>query len=495
MKTTRMEIAQPAIAVRAIRPQVYVACCFLFCTIATGMAIGHSAVLLPNLQLQNSTIVLDEEMGSWIASLYSIVGPLGAALGGCAIDIYGRRKVVITAGSCLVLGWLLITTAQNGTMILIGRILEGLARSIGGTGNTVLGDELSDPRFRGLIVCTLLTGITTGVFAMSTFGAFLNWRIASGLATLLGFITFLMYCFIYESPTWLVRKDRLKEAEDVLIQLWGPGREKQAKEELKDLIKRLRGEESSSTTRQKIITMVKYLFKPFVLKPFLIMLFFNAIQAFCGLNLFTFYAVDMLSKTRRHGIEVLDDYYTNILVSSLRTITIITTCFLIFSIGRRQLALASGISSFIPALIIGFILIPSNSGSIPASIEIYILFILIIIYAIGMTFGFYALTGIMIGETQPSKIRGFACGFIYAMNDLVLGSILKLYPWLISTLEIHGMFLMFGVSCALCTVFVYFFLPETQGLTLLEIEDYFKQPNIMWVTRKRKDKNIEDEEM
>jgi SP family facilitated glucose transporter-like MFS transporter 8 len=102
-----------------------------------------------------------------------------------------------------------------------------------------------------------------------------------------------------------------------------------------------------------------------------------------------------------------------------------------------------------------------------------------------MSFGFFALPSIMLGETQPSNVRGFACAYIYAMNDLLLGGFLKLYPWMLTALQIHGLFLLFGISCAVCTIFLYFFLPETQGLTLQQIEDYFLQPNIMWITRNR----------
>jgi hypothetical protein len=111
-----------------------------------------------------------------------------------------------------------------------------------------------------------------------------------------------------------------------------------------------------------------------------------------------------------------------------------------------------------------------------------------------MSFGFFALPSIMIGETQPSHIRGLACGYIYTMNDLILGGALKMYPWMSSTLQIHGLFLLFGISCAVCTIFVYFFLPETQGLTLQQIEDYFLQPNIMWTTRHRHQNKREENE-
>jgi hypothetical protein len=146
----------------------------------------------------------------------------------------------------------------------------------------------------------------------------------------------------------------------------------------------------------------------------------------------------------------------------------------------------SGTLSSLSALCLGIILSLSRTKfglPITPQLEANVTFALINIYAGSMSFGFFSLPAIMIGETQPSHIRGFACGYIYTMNDLLLGGFLKIYPWMSITLQIHGLFLLFGISCAVCTIFLYLFLPETQGLTLQQIEDYFMQTNIMWITR------------
>jgi SP family facilitated glucose transporter-like MFS transporter 8 len=198
--------------------------------------------------------------------------------------------------------------------------------------------------------------------------------------------------------------------------------------------------------------------------------------------------VDILSKTRKDETQVMDDYYSNVLISGVRFVTILISSILMLRAGRRTLAMISGILSSLSALCLGIILSLNTTkfgSSISPQIEAHVTFALILIYAGSMSFGFFALPSIMIGETQPSHFRGFACGYIYTMNDFLLGGFLKIYPWMLTTLQIHGLFLFFGISCAVCTIFLYFFLPETQGLTLQQIEDYFLQPNVMWITRNR----------
>jgi SP family facilitated glucose transporter-like MFS transporter 8 len=232
---------------------------------------------------------------------------------------------------------------------------------------------------------------------------------------------------------------------------------------------------------------VRDFFKPRIVKPFLIIHLFNIFQAFCGLGIFTYYTVDILSKTRS-GTQIMDDYSTTVLVSGVRVVTVLVSSFLMLKVGRRTLAMTSGVLSSIAALCLGILLcLPSlEFGSpVPPQPVANMTFVLILVYAGGMSFGFFGLPSVMIGETQPAHVRGFACGYIYTVNDLLLGAVVKMYPWMSISLQIHGLFFLFGASCVFCTIFVYLFLPETQGLTLQQIEDYFRKPNVMWINRNK----------
>jgi SP family facilitated glucose transporter-like MFS transporter 8 len=107
--------------------------------------------------------------------------------------------------------------------------------------------------------------------------------------------------------------------------------------------------------------------------------------------------------------------------------------------------------------------------------------------------------GIAMGELLPAKIRGSAGGYILAGTYLGFFVTTKTFPWLCDLLEVHGVFGLFGITTAVGTLLMYLFLPESSGKSLLQIENYFGQPNVLWVGRKvvlsRGETKSEDYEM
>jgi SP family facilitated glucose transporter-like MFS transporter 8 len=108
---------------------------------------------------------------------------------------------------------------------------------------------------------------------------------------------------------------------------------------------------------------------------------------------------------------------------------------------------------------------------------------LILIFIAANTCAFLPLPSAIMSEILPAKIRGAASGYIYAVNDVLQFLVSKIYPWLKETLGMHGVFFVFGVSALLCCIFSYFFLPETQGQSLPQIEEYFRNNTLFWIKR------------
>jgi SP family facilitated glucose transporter-like MFS transporter 8 len=243
---------------------------------------------------------------------------------------------------------------------------------------------------------------------------------------------------------------------------------------------------SFSDKINKYITIYRNFFTPPVLKPFVIILVFNVVQPLCGHTLFMFYAVDILSRIKRTDTEIMNENHETVLLSSVRVFFVTLSSFCLFRYGRRQIGVISGIGASLSGIFIASILYLNTldrDSPIPPQIEAWLTFLIITLFVGSHSFGFYMLPPLMIGETQPAHVRSYLCGCIYTINDLIFGSVVKSYPLIVRSVDVHGMFLIFGMSCLICTIFIYLFLPETQGKSLMEIEDYFRGKNIMWISR------------
>jgi MFS family permease len=170
--------------------------------------------------------------------------------------------------------------------------------------------------------------------------------------------------------------------------------------------------------------------------------------------------------------------------------------------GRRPLAILAGSLQALSAFSAGAFLYMKNSINIteyefPACKPAIIASILV--YVASNTCGYFSMPGIAMGELLPGKIRGSVGGYILAGTYLGFFVTTKIFPWLCDLLDVHGVFGLFGVTTAVGTFIMYLFLPESNGKSLLQVENYFRQPNILWVGRNmvltRRETKSEDYEM
>ena len=81
---------------------------------------------------------------------------------------------------------------------------------------------------------------------------------------------------------------------------------------------------------------------------------------------------------------------------------------------------------------------------------------------------------ILVSEVFPLNIRGFSMSICvlsnFAFNFLVVAS----FPILLNRIGGAWTFSIFGIVSVLCIIFVYFFVPETKGISLEQIEYNWK---------------------
>lgn len=283
---------------------------------------------------------------------------------------------------------------------------------------------------------------------------------------------------IPESPAWLVRNNYKDKALKALITLRGD--ETIAKRELNDLVVLCENEKNQATNEN----IIQLCMQRIAIKPLLIVNIFNVLQLFSGTFLVVFYANDIISE---FGGDV-DANKASVLTSVVRVACTTLFCFLLLIIRRRTILNVSGLGSGISCLVLGFYLM-TRVNEPRTEFDIYFASICMILY-IAFNTPLMVIPGVMIGELFPGKIRGRTGGWIFAIFNVLLFGLTKVFPMVKTAIKTHGMFIMFGVGSLLAWIFIFFTLPETKGKQLTEIEEYFNEDNWFWVTRNRSNKKV-----
>lgn len=85
--------------------------------------------------------------------------------------------------------------------------------------------------------------------------------------------------------------------------------------------------------------------------------------------------------------------------------------------------------------------------------------------------GFGPIGWVVVSEIFPLQIRGLAVGIATFINRMTAGLIAVFFMSLNkSVVGNSGTFWMFGGFCTAALIFVYYFVPETKGKSLEELE-------------------------
>ncbi|KAF5278406.1 hypothetical protein FQA39_LY05895 [Lamprigera yunnana] len=445
-------------------------------TASCGMPIGYSAILLPQLKSGNETLQIDDEMGSWIASVHSAATPIGSLVSGTIMDFFGRKKTLQIACLPLIVGWIFITSSHNHNLILVGRVVAGIAVGLTAAPCQVYIGEVSDPKLRGMFSSIPFASYTFGILLVYLLGTAAHWRLVAGLSIILPTVAIIVIWFLPESPVWLVRKGLIDEANKACYWLRG-GNVQQAKKDMEQLINRAKEDQLRSA--QNYESTFKMFCTSRVLKPFAILNIFGLLQGLSGVYLIVFYAVDIIS-TMDNG---MNEFLAAVLTAGVRFLFTIVASILLLFVGRRPIALTSAIGTALSSFCLALLLY-SNCYNKSILVPIVLL-----TYIATSTIGLLVLPAVLVGELFPMRIRGLAGSITFTNINLTIFLITKFFPMLHSLVGVHGFFLIFGVCSLIGSIFLYITLPETKNKSLNEIEDYFSQKGGLWVTRKKENNN------
>ncbi|KAF2882017.1 hypothetical protein ILUMI_24165 [Ignelater luminosus] len=442
-----------------------------------GISLAYSSILIPQLMdaqenRDEDAIEISKSQSSWIASCLPLVVPVGAIVGGLLMDCMGRLNLLKLAVVPSIFGWVLIAISTNVPMLLIGRILTGVASVWGASPAVVYITEISRVDMRGPFVSAAPIFISLGMVIVNLKGWFMHWRLVAWLCSGYSIIPVILMLFIPESPAWLVSKGKIERARRSLewFYKYQPQNDQMpmayAEMKLAALQKEhaLKCDESQTTDT---VQRLKVFLQPVGYKPFLILSGLFIFQQFAGVYVVLFYGVTFFQEV---GTDV-NPYFASTLLGLMRLIMSLVNAWMMKRYNRRSLYFVSSIGMAVTLGISALFTKWIHEGTteqnwVPVCMLIlYVLFTMIAVLPIPFT---------TIAEMFPIAIRGIGHSTIFSIANLTMFAALQSY-YTLSTYfgGSYGIQYFYAVFSLGGLVYSFVFLPETYNKKLSEIEDYF----------------------
>lgn len=413
------------------------------------------------------------------AAMASFALLFGNMISGYLMERLGRRASQILLSVFYIGGWTMIGFAGNIHLILLGRFITGFCQGWLGPLGPVFVGEISSPVYRGLFLAGLSLSIAAGVFMSHLFGTFLHWRNASFLCGLFPLLGCIILYFAPESPAWLASKNQIDRC--VQSFYWYRGTSIEMKSELEKMIA---DQTQRKEQKSKFATLSENIKKPEFWKPLGIMIVFFLVTQLSGINVISAYSTDIMEALIGNNSKT---YAAMLATDLLRVFSLLCACFILRKKGRRPLAIFSGIFTTLSLIALAIYLYLVDVRVI-RHISPFISLSLMSIYVFVSNLGISLLPWNMVGELFATETKGLGSGISVMMTSIAFFATIKTAPAMFLGIGYHGTYLFYGLSTLAGTIFLYFYLPETRGKTLLQIAEEFRYG------RKGRRKDINDSE-
>ncbi|KKA27750.1 hypothetical protein TD95_001289 [Thielaviopsis punctulata] len=417
-------------------------------------------------------------------------------------DRIGRRLSLIITGVLTTIGVLFQTVATapgSLALLYVGRFISGLGVGAASMLTPLFVAECAPRAIRGGLGSfyqLFIVGGTMMAFWVN-FGAQQHLHDATKYALPLALQALPAICLagfmvlVPESPRWCAKQDDWERCTQILSKLRSlPPTHEYIRAEVADMAESLNAERSAVGSSTTLTLLREMLVIPGNRRRMLISVALMICQQLSGPNAINYYAPQIFKNLGMSGTS------TSLFATGIYGVikVLANASFLIFaadSLGRRRSLLwtsaAQGVAMFIVG-IYGRVSPPETGTSIPPFG--YVAIACIYLWVVFFQFGWGPCCWILVSEIPSARLR--------ALNVAIAAATQWLFNFVIARTVLtmqrtmgemgYGMFFMFGSFSFCMGIFVFFFIPETKGLSLEKMDELFGTTEVKDIEETPKEK-------
>lgn len=436
-----------------------------------GLLFGYdTAVISGAVGFLQTHFELSPAYMGWAASSALAGCVVGVAIAGILCDWLGRKRALHIAAILFLVSALGTALPETFVQFIVFRILGGVGVGAASIAAPMYIAEISPAAIRGRMVAINQFAIIFGMFVVYFVNYFIagqgdpawnrsiGWRWMFASEALPAGLLFATLFFVPETPRWLTQQGREAAARGFLTRISGRAK---GNEQFQNIKKVIALEERGS---------IRQLFKPGLRVVLLIGIVLAVLQQVTGINVFLYYAPEIF---RDLGAGVDASLLQTVVVGGVNLTFTVIAMVIIDKVGRKPMLIggAAGMGVSLTAL---------GIASYVQAIDIWaLIFILSYIACFALSLG--PVTWVVLAEIFPTHLRGRAMGiaalFLWVANFVVSQTfpMLSENAWLVEHFNQAFPFWLYAFMCSITILFVWYFVPETKGQSLEEIEQMWNR--------------------
>ncbi|KAF4972847.1 hypothetical protein FSARC_673 [Fusarium sarcochroum] len=469
---------------RGLFSSSYVAACSAFAAIG-GLLFGYdqgviSVTLVMEEFLQRFPEVSDDAPGAGFKK-------------GWVADWASRKRSIMIATVIFTIGSALQTGALNYDMLVAGRFIGGIGIGMLSMVVPLYIGEISPPEIRGSLLVFEALFVVLGVviafwitYGTMNMGSHWSWQLPFLIQIFPGLILGFGAIFLPYSPRWLASKGREQEALDNLVKIRQvPETDARVQREWVEIIAEARFQKGVLAERHPVLTapenksisnsvkleIVSWTdcFKAGCWRRTLVGAGLMFFQQFIGINALIYYSPTLFGTM---GLDLNMQLIMSGVLNILQLIGVFSSLWTLDRFGRKTILLGGSILAVIPLVIIAIMVGLFSDSWATHRAEGWTSVTFLLFYMLVFGGSWAPVPWAVPAEVFPSSLRAKGVAISTCsnwINNFIIGLIT---PPLVQATG-FGAYVFFGVFALLSFVFVWYFVPETRGKTLEEMDSVF----------------------